>query len=175
MIEAPRKPSRSEADNYLSQGWWGTRTFADILEKRATDDPERTAFVDAKSSITYRELWDQVKRFAEFLRRQGIGHGDVVTLQVPNRIEFAVVFFSLELIGAIANKISSDLRAVELDYILRFSESAAYVCAAEFRGFNYVDLIQSVRPNLPRLKVVICVDDVDVEGVTSFAAAVTSC
>lgn len=175
MIEAPRRPSPAEADNYRRQGWWGNRTFADILEQRAVEHPERTAFVDGKSSITYQELWTQVRRFAEFLRRQGIGHGDVVTLQMPNRVEFAVVFFSLELVGAVANKISSDLRAVELDYILRFSQSAAYVCAAEFKGFNYVDLIQSVRPNLPNLKVVICVDDVEAAGVTSFASAVTSC
>jgi len=174
MIDTPKRPPQHEVHHYLRQGWWGTRTFADILAKRAGDHPDRTAFVDAKSSITYGDLWSQVNRFAEFLRRQGLGHGDVVTLQMPNRIEFAVVFFSLELIGAIANKISSDLRATELDYILRFSDSAAYVCAREFKGFDYVDLIQSVRPNLPGLKVVVCVDDVESPGVASFASAVTS-
>ena len=174
MIEAPKRPSAAQVAEYLREGWWGTRTFADILKRRATEHPDRIVFVDAHKQITYGELWSQVNRFAEFLRRQGVEHGDVVTLQMPNRIEFAVVFFSLELIGAIANKISSDLRAVELDYILRFSQSKAYVCAREFKGFNYVDLIQTVRKNVAGLKVVVCVDETTVDGITSFAAAVES-
>ena len=174
MIEAPKRPSAAQVATYLREGWWGTRTFADILKGRAAEHPDRIAFVDARKKITYGELWSQVNRFAEFLRRQGLGHGDVVTLQMPNRIEFAVVFFSLELIGAIANKISSDLRAVELDYILRFSKSKAYVCAREFKGFNYVDLIQTVRKNVAGLDVVVCVDETDVDGITSFGAAVES-
>ena len=60
-----------------------------------------------------------------FLRRIGIERGDVVTIQLPNRIEFPVVFFALELIGAIANKVNPDFRVRELDYILRFSGSRA--------------------------------------------------
>ena len=174
MIEAPRRPSAQEMQDYRSKGWWTRRTFADILEQRAAEHPDRVVFVDDRGRITYAELWSQVNRFAEFLRSQGIGHGDVVTLQMPNRIEFAVVFFSLELIGAIANKISSDLRAVELEYILRFSESSAYVCAREFKGFDYVDLIQAVRPSVPGLKTVVCVDDTEASGVSSFRAAVSS-
>lgn len=174
MIEAPVRPAPSQVQEYVKQGWWGNETFADILKRRAAQHPDRTAFVDADQSITYGELWSQVNRFAEFLRLQGIGHGDVVTLQMPNRIEFAVVFFSLELIGAVANKISSDLRAVELDYILRFSKSAAYVCAREFKGFDYIELIQSVRQNLPNLKVVVCVDPTDAPGVSSLGSALKS-
>ena len=68
------------------------------------------------------------------LRRQGVGRGDVVTLQLRNRIEFPVVFFAIELIGAVANKISADFRAVEVEYILRFSNSKAYVCASAFKA-----------------------------------------
>ena len=174
MIDAPMRPAQLQVQEYVKQGWWGNKTFADILERQAAQHPDRTAFVDADRSITYAELWSQVNRFAEFLRLQGIGHGDVVTLQMPNRIEFAVVFFSLELIGAVANKISSDLREVELDYILRFSNSAAYVCAREFKGFDYVELIQAVRRNLPKLKVVVCVDPTDAPGVSSLASALKS-
>ena len=91
---------------------------------------------DARRRITYAGLWSEVRRFAEFLRRQGVRRGDVVTLQLPNRIEFPVVFFSLELIGAVANKISADFRAVEVDYILRFSKSRAYVCAGTVQGLR---------------------------------------
>jgi acyl-CoA synthetase (AMP-forming)/AMP-acid ligase II len=172
MIEAPRPPSAETIAEYRRQGWWGDRTFADILQARAEATPDREAMADERRRITYGALWSEVKRFAEFLRRQGIGRGDVVTLQLPNRIEFPVVFFALELIGAVANKISADFRAVEVEYILRFSSSKAYVCAREFKGFDFLTMIESLRRGLPALSLVVCVDDVDRPGVTSFAKVV---
>jgi len=171
MIQAPHFPAPDVVARYRSHGWWGDRTFADILEARVAAHPDRPVFTDARRSLTYAELWSQVKRFAEFLRRQGLSRGDVVTLQMPNRIEFPVVFFALEMIGAVANKISSDLRAVEVDYILRFSKSKAYVCAREFKGFDYVDMIGSIRGGLPDLVTAICVDATDAPGLVSLAAA----
>lgn len=174
MIEIPRPPSAETIAEYRRQGYWGDRTFADILEARAAATPEREAMVDERRRITYGALWTEVKRFAEFLRRQGVGRGDVVTLQLPNRIEFPVVFFALELIGAIANKISADFRAVEVEYILRFSESKAYVCASEFKGFNFLTMIDGLRPKLPALALLVCVDDIEQAGVTSFAKVVNA-
>jgi acyl-CoA synthetase (AMP-forming)/AMP-acid ligase II len=172
MIEPPRPPSAQDAATYRAKGWWKDQRFSDLLEARARATPEREALSDARRRITYGQLWAEVKRFAEFLRRQGVRRGDVVTLQLPNRIEFPVVFFSLELIGAVANKISADFRAVEVEYILKFSKSKAYVCAREFKGFDYLAMIRDLRPRLPDLSLVICVDDVDASDVTSFGKAV---
>lgn len=172
MIEATHLPSPSAMDRYRTKGWWGEHTFGDILEARVGEHPDRVAFIDAGRRVTYAELWSQVRRFAEFLRRQGLGRGDVVTLQMPNRIEFPVVFFALELVGAVGNKISSDLRAVEVDYILRFSKSKAYVCPHMFKGFDYVEMIGAIRDRLPNLRTLICVDAVDQPVITSFADAI---
>lgn len=172
MIEAPRPPSPQDVATYRAKGWWKDQRFSEILEQRARDTPEREAISDARRRIAYGPLWAEVRRFAEYLRRQGVRRGDVVTLQLPNRIEFPVVFFSLELVGAVANKISADFRAVEVEYILKFSKSKAYVCASQFKGFDYLGMIAEVRPRLPDLALVICVDDVEVDGVASFARAV---
>ncbi len=174
MIQPPRPHPQDQAQRYREKGWWKDKTFSQILEPRALETPAREAMSDARRRITYGQLWSEVCRFAEFLRRQGVGKGDVVTLQLPNRIEFPVVFFSLELIGAIANKISADFRAVEVDYILKFSRSKAFVCASEFKGFNYIDMIQGLRAGLPDLSLVICVDDVSAPGVVSFAQVVNA-
>jgi len=172
MIEAPRPPSPSDIERYRKQGWWKDQTFSEILERRARETPAREALSDARRRITYGDLWREVKRFAEFLRRQGVQRGDVVTLQLPNRIEFPVVFYSLELIGAVANKISADFRALEVEYILKFSRSKAYVCASQFKGFDYLAMIRELRPRLPELSLVVCVDDVAGGDVVSFAKVV---
>jgi acyl-CoA synthetase (AMP-forming)/AMP-acid ligase II len=172
MIEIPRPPSLADIEDFRSKGWWKDQTFSEILEKRARETPDREALGDARRRITYGDLWREVKRFAEFLRRQGVQRGDVVTLQLPNRIEFPVVFYSLELIGAVANKISADFRAIEVEYILKFSRSKAYVCASQFKGFDYVAMIRELRPRLPELSLVVCVDDVASDDVVSFARVV---
>jgi non-ribosomal peptide synthetase component E (peptide arylation enzyme) len=172
MIEAPRPPSTDDARTYRAKGWWKDQRFSDILESRAAATPGREAMSDARRRITYGRLWAEVRRFAEFLRRQGVRRGDVVTLQLPNRIEFPVVFFSLELIGAVANKISADFRAVEVEYILKFSKSKVYVCAREFKGFDYLAMVRELQPRLPDLSLVVCVDDVDAADVTSFGKVV---
>jgi acyl-CoA synthetase (AMP-forming)/AMP-acid ligase II len=172
MIEIPRPPSLADIEDFRSKGWWKDQTFSEILEKRARETPDREALGDARRRITYGDLWREVKRFAEFLRRQGVQRGDVVTLQLPNRIEFPVVFYSLELIGAVANKISADFRAVEVEYILKFSKSKAYVCASQFKGFDYVAMIRELRPRLPELSLVVCVDGVASDDVVSFARVV---
>jgi len=172
MIEVPRPPKPEDVERWRAKGWWKDETFAQILARRARETPGREALCDARRRIGYGALWSEVRRFAEFLRRQGVRRGDVVTLQLPNRIEFPVVFYSLELIGAVANKISADFRALEVEYILRFSKSRAYVCASQFKGFDYVAMIRELRPRLPELSLVVCVDHVDAPDVVSFGRVV---
>jgi non-ribosomal peptide synthetase component E (peptide arylation enzyme) len=120
------------ARSYKARGLWTGETFFEVLERQARRHPDREVFADARGRITYGELKDRVERCAEFLRRIGIKRGDVVTIQLPNRIDFPIVFFSLELIGAIANKVNPDFRARELEYILKFSGSRAS-SAREFK------------------------------------------
>jgi non-ribosomal peptide synthetase component E (peptide arylation enzyme) len=172
MIEVPRPPSAQDIVKYRANGWWKDQTFSQILEMRGRETPDREAMSDARRHITYGQLWTEVRRFAEFLRRQGVQRGDVITLQLPNRIEFPVVFFALELIGAVANKISADFRAMEVEYILKFSRSKAYVSASQFKGFDYLAMTRELRSRLPELSLTICVDDVDASDVVSFAKVV---
>jgi non-ribosomal peptide synthetase component E (peptide arylation enzyme) len=152
---------------YIGSKAWHDVTFYDFIEKRALEHPDRLVFIDETRSLTYGELKDQVDRCAAFLKSIGIGPGDVVTMQFPNRVEFPIVFFSLELIGAIANKISPDFRRREVEYILRFSNSKAFVCASNFKGFDYAAMIDGLRSELPNLTTVVVSGDTVVKNVHS--------
>ena len=143
------------ADRWRKEGQWGRETFFDILSARAEAHPDREVFADAQGRITYGALKDKVERCAAFLRQIGIERGDVVTIQLPNRIAFPVVFFALELIGAVANKVNPDFRVRELDYILRFSGSRALICPASFKGFDYMAMARQLRQSIPGLTHVI--------------------
>ena len=145
-------------DRYVSGGWWGTETIYGLIGARVAEHPDREAIVDARRRITYRELKEGIDRTAAFLRAQGIGRGDVVTIQLPNWIEFAFVFFALELLGAVANKISPDFRSREVGYILQFSRSRGYVCSQSFKGFDYPGMVRALMPGLPHLRFICIVD-----------------
>jgi non-ribosomal peptide synthetase component E (peptide arylation enzyme) len=152
------------ARRWRDAGEWRDETFFDILSAQSDKFPNRVVFVDGEGEITYGALKDKVERCAAFLRTIGIGRGDVVTIQLPNRIAFPIVFFSLELIGAIANKVNSDFRVRELEYILRFSGSKAFVCPSSFKGFDYVGMARQLRDIIPALThVVVAGDPVDGE------------
>ncbi|PYN26416.1 MAG: cyclohexanecarboxylate-CoA ligase [Candidatus Rokuibacteriota bacterium] len=139
---------------YQQAGHWGSETFYAILARRAKTYPDRVAIVDRGRRVTYGELKTRIDRVAAGLDALGIEAGDVVTIQLPNWAEFAYVFFALERLGAVANQIGPDFRSREVDYILRFSESRAFVCPASFKGFDYVKMIGELRPGLPDLRAV---------------------
>jgi non-ribosomal peptide synthetase component E (peptide arylation enzyme) len=139
---------------YQKSGHWGSQTFSSVLAARAASHPDRIAIVDRGRRITYGELETRVGRVAAGFTALGIGAGDVVTIQLPNWAEFAYVFFALERLGAVANQIGPDFRSREVDYILRFSESHAFVCPASFKSFDYVKMIGELRPALPDLEAV---------------------
>ena len=139
---------------YQKAGHWGSETFYAILARRAKTHPDRVAIVDRDRRVSYGELKTRIDRVAAGLDALGIEAGDVVTIQLPNWAEFAYVFFALERLGAVANQIGPDFRSREVDYILRFSESRAFVCPASFKGFDYVKMIGELRPGLPDLRAV---------------------
>ncbi len=142
-------------ERYTRSGHWGRETFYAILARRAQAHPDRVAIVDHRGPVTYAELLARVDHVAAGLHGLGIGAGDVVTIQLPNWAEFAYVFFACERVGAVANQIGPDYRSREVEYILRFSESRAYVSPASFKDFDYGAMIQELRAGLPELKSVI--------------------
>ena len=139
------------AQRWRQAGEWRDETPFALLSRQAARHPDRIAFIDAQGRISYGELKDRVERCASYLRRIGIGPGDVVTIQLPNRVAFPIAFFALELIGAVANKVNPDFRIRELDYILRFSGSKAFICPSNFKAFDYPGMARQLRAAIPAL------------------------
>src|SRR5205807_10511650 len=140
------------AARWRRAGLWSDETFASALSRRVRETPEREALTDGSRRLSYRALAEGIKRKAARLRALGIGQGDVVTIQLPNWIEFAFVFFALERLGAVAVTVSVDFRSRELEYIMRFAASKMLVCCAQFRDFDHVAMAAELKPRLPALE-----------------------
>src|SRR5260221_15084 len=160
------------AARWRGTGLWSDQTFATVLPSRLGETPDREALTDGTRRLTYRELAHGIDRMAARLRALGIGQGDVVTIQLPNWIEFAFVFFALERLGAVAVTVSVDFRSRELEYIMRFAASKMLVCCAQFRDFDHVAMAEELRPRLPALARIAVVGAGPQPGVASLDAVV---
>jgi len=161
------------AAKYAREGLWPQKTAFDILAERAAAHPDRIAIKDQNGATSYGALKGKIERAAQFYRSIGINRGDVVTIQLPNRMEFAVAFIALELLGAIANKVNPDFRARELDYMLRFSGSSAYVFPREWKDFDYAGMARALQQTNPALQRLIAVGGA-VEGMHDFDGGVAA-
>jgi cyclohexanecarboxylate-CoA ligase len=152
-------------------GYWLDKTYDEFLVPRIAATPDKPAIVadradrDRPRRFTYREFGDMVSRAAASLRRLGVGHGDVVSVQLPNWWEFVVIAFACARLGAVVNPLMPIFRERELSYMLDFAESKVFIVPKVFRGFDHEAMAASLRPSLPKLQHVIVVDG---EGPHSF-------
>jgi non-ribosomal peptide synthetase component E (peptide arylation enzyme) len=140
------------AARWRGAGLWSDETLASVLAQRVRAAPDREALTDGAHRLSYRELAHAIDRMAARLRALGIGEGDVVTIQLPNWVEFALVFFALERLGAVAVTVSVDFRSRELEYIMRFAGAKMLVCCSVFRDFDHVAMAAELKPKLPALQ-----------------------
>ena len=132
--------------------YWRNETLTVYLDRWATQRPDRIAFVDSAGRLTWQELARTVDRVAQGLAAHGVRQGTVVSCQLPNWIEFALVFLAVELLGAVINPIPPTYRASELRFMLGLLETSVLVIPAGFRGFDYTQMARALWGDLPRLE-----------------------
>ncbi|MEB2835988.1 MAG: long-chain fatty acid--CoA ligase [Desulfurococcales archaeon] len=76
-----------------------------LLMESAENFPDRLATIfilteKAQAKLTYRRIYDMARRFASFLKREGVGKGDVVGLFLPNSPQFIVAYYGALMAGA---------------------------------------------------------------------------
>lgn len=165
---------QSHARDMRAQGWWKDQVLDDLLESaiaRFPDKPAITAYrldhgYDAPcKTLTFTELGDAVARAAGSFRAMGIGKGDVVAVMLPNWWEFEVAALALSRIGAVPNPLMHIFRERELRFMLGFADTRAIIVPKVFRGHDFEQMMQSLKPDLPKLDHIIVVDG---DGENSF-------
>jgi long-chain acyl-CoA synthetase len=133
------------------------QNIRELLKQRvdaATDNPFLFSEVD-KRQFTYKEFQVAVKRTAALLAENGIGKGDVVSLLLPNSVEYVIAYFACWQIGALAGPINSLLKAQEIAYVISNSEAKAWMVSSEF-----LPVVEALRDELShQLRVVIPFDN----------------
>lgn len=132
-----------------SDAWLITDRFL----KTAEAHPDREFIVDSRfGRLTYRTVADHVARLVRALRKQGLGHGDMVVVQLPNWAPFITFHLALTAIGAVTINIPVTFREWEVGGILKMTDAKAVVVPDDFRGFKFLPFIEGLVDDCPALK-----------------------
>ena len=157
-IDDPQIPP-SRMQEYRAAGHWRRETSNDWLDAAADACPARIALRDPRVALDYAEYRRRVERLAARFVSLGLGPDDVIAVQLPNWSEFAVAINAAMLIGVPFCQYHSDFRSREVEFILGFTEASALIVPREFRGFDYLAMIEPLRPKLPKLRHVFAVGE----------------
>ena len=103
-------------------------TLPAALARAARDYPGNTALIMMGKKISYRQLDEQVSRFATALADLGIKKGDKVALVLPNVPQMVIATYALFRIGAVAVMNNPLYTERELEYQLNDSDSLMVIC-----------------------------------------------
>ncbi|MFI6439136.1 class I adenylate-forming enzyme family protein [Streptomyces sp. NPDC050759] len=103
--------------------------FASLPDRRAELDPHGAAVSDGHQSLTNTQLLNRVRMAARQLQDLGIGPGDVVALQLTNRVEFVVLLFAAWRLGATVTPVNPSMTEVEL--VRQLQDSGAHLLVDE--------------------------------------------
>lgn len=131
-------------------------TMWELLEQRVDATPDALMFVDEDMSIvTFADFWDDAEMAAAGLLSAGIKPGDVVSWQLPNWIQSAVLSAALSRIGAIQNPILPAYRRADVKAMVSASESSLLVVPRAWKGFDYERMALDVAKEVSGLRVLV--------------------
>jgi len=139
-----------------------------ILEKGASQVPDKIAVVDGAKRVTYGKLNSMANALAVSLAKIGLKKGDRTAIYMPNSIELMVAFYALQKLGIIAAWVNPFYRQNEARFILKNSEASAVFIFSDWDGRNFHDDILNLKTDLPDLEFIFAIGDSQDQGVYSF-------
>ena len=136
-------------------------TLKELLAASVEKFADRTAlaFVDGEP-MTYAQFDQRVQDFKTVLKGHGIRPEDKVAIISENMPNWAIAYFAITTMGAIAVPILQEFHASAVHHILRHSEAKAVIASR-----RYMDKVEG--ENFPALETTMVMDDfsmVDEEG-----------
>jgi long-chain acyl-CoA synthetase len=99
-----------------------------LLEAAARSHPDKTALISPGMTLSFRELNAYASRLAHGFVSRGLGSGDKIALSCPTMPAFAISYYAILKIGAVAVPFNLLLKRDEIAEQLRASETRAYIC-----------------------------------------------
>ena len=144
---------------FRDAGHWVDTTTNEVLEANALERSDKLAVVDSRVRLNYAQYYRRARCLAAKFVALGLDSDDVIAIQLPNWSEFAVALNAAMMVGIPFCQYHSDFRARETEFILGFTGASVLIVPRVFRDFDYLEMIDEIRPRLPKLKHVLVVGD----------------
>lgn len=107
-------------------------TMYDAVSEAAKRYPDFIAFEFMGKKTSYLQLVNRIRICAKALKSIGIKNGDVVTICLPNCPQAVIMFYAVNLIGAVSNMIHPLSAEKEIEFYLNDSKSKIAVTLDQF-------------------------------------------
>lgn len=151
MPPAVRTGLPPHLERFRTAGAWRGRTVAQAARELAMRSPDARVFFGAQPEYDAARMVADAEALAASLFELGVRPGAVVSFQLPNWPEAAVVDLACALAGAVVTPIVPIYRDAEVGQMLADSGSRVHFATESFRGFDYAAMLDRVRPQLPAL------------------------
>lgn len=121
-------------------------TIPRMLAHTAARYGEHVAIEAEGARCTYRELYHSALRAAAALISNGIQQGDSIAIWAPNGSQWIIAALGIHFAGASLIPINTRMRGSEAGFVLEATRARILLCAGEFLGTYYPDLLGSHRP-----------------------------
>jgi non-ribosomal peptide synthetase component E (peptide arylation enzyme) len=159
------KPIRFDeklAEKYVKEGYWDAKAIlSDYWESNAQKWPDKEALVDSRGTrLTWQQAVQKINRIALALVKElKLNRDDCLIVQLPNMVEHILARIACEKAGVIAIAIQPTFRHTEVKWIAGQIKAAGIVIPRQYRDFDFYEMVQEIRPQLPSLRQVIVVSD----------------
>lgn len=104
----------------------------EAIEKIVEKYPNYTAYIFMGKKTTYKEFAQNVEICARALKAIGIRVGDRITICMPNCPQTVIMFYAVNLVGAVANMVHPLSSEKEIEFYIKESKSIAAITLDQF-------------------------------------------
>lgn len=126
------------------------KTVGQIVREQAALHPETEAYVYPEHGIrrTYQEFDKETDRLAKAFIGAGIEKGEHIAIWSDNKREWLLSQYATGKMGGVLVTVNTSYQANELEYLLKQSDATTLILGEEFKGSNYIDILNTVCPEL---------------------------
>ncbi len=107
-------------------------TMFQAVERISQQYPDYVAYDFMGKSTSYREFVQQIELCARSLKSIGVRAGDKITICLPNCPQAVIMFYAVNLVGAICNMVHPLSSEREIEFFLKESQSVAAITLDQF-------------------------------------------